>query len=1709
MDSISEYIIQIKALHNPTFQKIREIACDAISGLDPAKRDSIYYSLNRGVNLLNTHEQLCQYLYSFGKMHEAKIHIALSHLQIKKYHGKTLQIIDWGCGQGLASICFLDYLRTNNIDVDIERILLIEPSQIALNRAELHLSSYIETTKIATLNKYVNEVTAENTVSDVDITVHFFSNILDVDSVNIKQLAQTLADAIFAEHYFVCVGPLNANNQRIDAFYNWFQNPELIWTASHNKENHKYTARYKIFKIERYESGEILVSYNPPKQFHAAYRLDCVNKLFSSDKEIDKNIKIKALYKSLSAFEVSTPFDIGASIYDDVNPIYAVLSNIIVRGLPTKASRFIEEAFNTYGNTLQPDNLGGICYSINNLNSEDIFLALHALDNRQSLNKNTYNCGILNSNLEEHYICDVAPKMFQQLLCPQRNLFSITDNPAHQSQRVDFACQFPYGNTTKGVVIELDGERYHSSSHKDNDNYRTNTLLHSSWSCIRIGESKISDTDFDCFGSDYVRCVKKAYNKPFDELWVKNLQLTLSPIGIARIQKVIIEALLIGKLDVQSPKWDILVLERDVPCAALAIADLKQMFNHLVDLSQSYNHLSFPKINLNIISTPEFCSSALHKVDDVSVNAFDKSNNAIKNHLYDLVIDIAVMSRAGIEDISFSEYKAKNECYFHIRSSHFQHSDRQIYTSDIIDYKPLAIKKSNGEYTDIPDTKLHLEYFMQTLFRKKSFRPGQLPILSRALQNKCVIGLLPTGGGKSLTYQIAAMLQPGITVVVDPLRSLMKDQYDGLLRAGIDTCTYINATIDGAEKEKRSKAMEGSLLQFVFLSPERLCIYSFREKLKNMHELGVYFSYGVIDEVHCVSEWGHDFRFTYLHLGRNLYNYVLPKQTDVRKHITLFGLTATASFDVLADVERELSGNGQFPLDSDTIVRDENTNRLELQYKIEKVPIEYSVDPYYDSHHYLEGYPKALSIKDKWATYEAKQKFLIHYVKEVPQYIRELQKDDNKEIIIERYFTRQNKKRTNVPELRVSMPDNYTEQKEEYSESGIIFCPHKNATGISVNSNASELHKDMDVGTFMGSSGEDVDESENIDNESFKNLELFRENKLPIMVATKAFGMGIDKPNVRFTVNMNYSSSLESFVQEAGRAGRDRHMALSIILLSDYKLVRINPKCPISQFPMGIIKGKWFKEEDLYYILQQHNLCIDEKYIDVFSPDRDMVKLKCTVCNTRFGFDLCNQTCNKCSKGPCEIQCTFYNQCQLKNVPREAKGFHYIEDINEILTQRNITVPKENLEYMNADYETVMYFFNNNFKGSLIEKRTMHELLSKSTMPLFVGNNAELREPTEEVTNFLKRLLDSRVGTDLVAFISTQTIVRYNGQLAYIIKGNSRETQIQYIKTRTFETVSTKDLEIYRDSADVDKAIYRMCCIGLIDDFTKDYSKNRCRIVAVRKQDGDYYKGLQAFLERYYSKDKAAEEIVKVPNYKGENEIHKCLGYLTEFIYDKIAVKRKRAIDDIRTFCMIGADDKEDWLTKNEILKDHIYYYFNSKYARKDFIYDNLNETNKSFSLTEDTREGTMYSIDIVYKYMRVIDDDITNLDSSSQIDNAKHLQGAVRLIRRTLISPNPTIDLLNVFCLLFLGVGDNENLKNELKESYISAYLTLYKDYSTNKSVFYKLIDEYKKQLNANNRHVALEKDLQTIDNWEMEAELVVHSEWLHSFSNKYAKNI
>ena len=1113
----------------------------------------------------------------------------------------------------------------------------------------------------------------DDIVSDEPVTLHLFSNILDIPSIDLLRLANCIKTNLKGLHYFFCWGPLNQGNNRIDSFWSYFNEADSVFFNTHNKQEYNaegkliktysYTAKNRVFKVNGDECELIFVDYYQPKQFHAAYQLDAVCKALKS---VDKN-KLDGLHKNISDFEVQTPFDIGASIYEDVHPILAVLNNIITRGLPTKASPFLESAFADLGNQLLEDRLGGIAYDINGLNGEDLFLAMHLIDPR--------------------------------------------------------------------------------------------------------------------------------WQKSFDSSWTNVLQLVLSPVAVARLEKTILEALMTRVLNISATRWKVLVKEHDVPCAALAFEELREMFKHITQLSAEYSDLKFPEVELTIVSTKEFAQSSLHLNHRVLVGEYHS------NAEYDMVIDFAMLRRNGLEDIDFTDYKCKNKCYFNVRSAHHHRNDRQIYTSDRILYKQIATQNNQGRYEDIEDNVKHLRYFLRMLFRKQDFRPGQIPILNRALQYKSVIGLLPTGGGKSLIYQIAAMLQPGVTLVIDPLRSLMKDQYDGLIGAGIDCCSYINSSIEvpeaikakGAkeiqdyrikERERRSKCLEQSEFLFMFLSPERLSILNFRERLKNMQETGVYFAYGVIDEVHCVSEWGHDFRFSYLHLGRNLYRYVLPKPKEgdeKENHIPLFGLTATASFDVLADVERELSGNGAFPLDAETVVREGDTNRFEIQYKIEPVPVSFTLKQ-------ADGTVKP----NKWAIFDSKKDFLDSLISQMPFYLNELLTEQSIQTITDGYTTGPRADGRELKSLQTDIPSDFLSAQDVYDYGGIVFCPHKDHTGVAVFTNQFELttkHPNAKIGTFVGS-GDGI--ALHHVEESFKNLELFRDNKLSLMIATKAFGMGIDKPNVRFTINMNYSSSLESFVQEAGRAGRDQRMALSVIMLSKYRIARVKPG---TQFFKANIY-KWYDANDIEEIAQKKGIPVED--FEICDETSDLVKLKCKQCGDsckRFENNCCSFACNHCDKpqkyesfkSVCAQKCEYYDTCELAKVPTVDKWSRY-EHLS-VYKERYPFITCENYEFLNADYETVMFFYNNNFKGENHEKLKMHQLLSKLSMKVTVGGQ---NEDEKTIHGFLATLQSVRVGTKVISYIPY--------------------TKGEY--------------------DDIAKAIYRMCCIDLIDDFTQDYNSKCFRIVS-------------------------------------------------------------------------------------------------------------------------------------------------------------------------------------------------------------------------------------------------------------------------------------
>ena len=1024
-----------------------------------------------------------------------------------------------------------------------------------------------------------------------------------------------------------------------------------------------------------------------------------------------------------------------------------------------------------------------------------------------------------------------------------------------------------------------------------------------------------------------------------DERKAKNLN------AVARIQKTLIEAIISERLDINKQEWNILVIEDNTSVAKISIEDFSETYHNLIALTNDYDEMVLPRLS---VSTKK---------------------NASSKKKYDAVIDVSIDQPCNAKDVSFSDFKASNDCYFIVRSSERVYADRILYTTERISYKPLVERNSQGVYNRIEENCSKLRYFLNLIFRKEDFRPGQLPILNKALQLKSVIGLLPTGGGKSLTYQLAAMLQPAVTLVVDPLKGLMKDQYDGLLNTGIDCISYINSDITKNFKEgrRRELALTGSQVQIMFLSPERLSIHRFRNVLRSMRESGVYFAYGVIDEVHCVSEWGHDFRLAYLHLGRNLFNYVLPKKVEGKdNHISLFGLTATASFDVLADVQRELSGTNAFSLEEDATVRYENTNRLELQYNVVEVD--------------------AKDANKAWGVGDIKEKKLLEVINDATQKIVDIQDNSAVKYIKERFIERENLidpaivNKIQDAKLDVDVENGWYKQTNT-DTAGIVFCIRASEkTNLSVPSVEATLREKglSSISTFKG--GDDTEYQD-----------AFLKGKTCMMVATKAFGMGIDKSNVRMTFHLNYPGSLESFVQEAGRAGRDKKMALAPIM---------------------------------------------------YSPKKFWVK----------------------------------------------------------------NVKTDKWQDFSADYINNKFFYDSNFLGEAFELYVMELLINKLHVKIsneeFYGIDKPCIANSQGIVKFIKRYNKGQILTYYISYKENEQILDEYNQYLYANQMPVFNTlNAKKLKTnRGFSYIRDYGSAVYKDA--IQKAIYRMCIIGLIDDFTEDYSEQTFRITTVCQEDTEYYERLSSYYRKYYSTERVESMMAEVRTLaKTEGVIMACLKHLTSFIYKSIAEKRARGILDMEQFCNLAISSKQDWKETNEELKDFIFYYFNSKYAREGFVtYDSNLQIDVPFSLKDDTShndhsEEEITSFDLVRKYMRVVDTEIVNHDS--QMDNIKHLQGAVRLIRRAIADMNPVLNLLNVFCILYLGQETNEMLEDELYDDYKAVFIQ-YMDQGR-----WDLIEEFTQLLV---RHEAL-KDKEYINKIQLAIQLEEHAKEISNFYNKYTE--
>ncbi|MCT4303358.1 hypothetical protein HZP20_03040 [Elizabethkingia anophelis] len=237
------------------FNEIRKLCVKLYSVV---ASNEIFWSLQRGVKVLTEQNQLLAYLNSYGKMHYAKMMSAIDPVEQKDLQEK-LEVYDWGCGQGLASACFLEYLNNNGIEYSVNKFTLIEPSEIAIKRASLHLRKYTTNTQIITINKDFDSLDNNDFESNENtIKIHLFSNILDIDLFSLSDLINLLKHNFKGKNIFICASPYvdNRKTERIDSFVQSFSTNtdfNLIFKLSEKKgewAGTDWTRVIRVFKCQ-------------------------------------------------------------------------------------------------------------------------------------------------------------------------------------------------------------------------------------------------------------------------------------------------------------------------------------------------------------------------------------------------------------------------------------------------------------------------------------------------------------------------------------------------------------------------------------------------------------------------------------------------------------------------------------------------------------------------------------------------------------------------------------------------------------------------------------------------------------------------------------------------------------------------------------------------------------------------------------------------------------------------------------------------------------------------------------------------------------------------------------------------------------------------------------------------------------------------------------------------------------------------------------------------------------------------------------------------------------------------------------------------------------------------------------------------------------------------------------------------------------------
>ncbi len=1239
------------------------------------------------------------------------------------------------------------------------------------------------------------------------------------------------------------------------------------------------------------------------------------------------------------------------------HPIFSVIDNQLSRGLPTIPTINIERQFaKIFGLTEEATSIiGSITFDFIN-NAENYLRCLVIADSRA----NELNSETTFQTWEDHGGSEFEKKFFEnkfqqfsnkanQLLQLQRTITSIVGGKiaGHDSfhdQTMDFLLEFPAAdNFTKGLVIEIDGTQHNVEPQVSKDRLRNHFANQNGYQTVRIttGEvnnippekkNKIAQYLLHPYSQYFSQNISKPLFNSIKDL--DYLQLFLSPFGIARVQKAFLKSIKKNLINITSENLSIAIIERDLPCGKIAIDDLLIQIENL-SLLQIGEKLKMPNIEISIFNTAEYANAKLNEGNNTQL-----FSNEIDFSQFHLTIDVSVLNYSTF--INKPTNSSPNKTIV-IRSAHHTEQKRKFNFYPTIKYMNAPANRE--------DEKIELlNFFLQSLFRKKSFREGQVEILSKALQKKNPIALLPTGAGKSLTYQIASLLQAGLTIVVDPIKALMKDQDENLKSASIDGTVYINSSLSAAEKKENiQRYSEGEFL-FAFVSPERFVIKDFRDAIESIPNFKRNFSYCVIDEAHCVSEWGHDFRTAYLKLGENSRRFCFSGNTG--EHISTIGLTGTASFDVLSDVKREVG----LQEDNETeIIRPDKLEREELKFKIKNVTAINNGRNFIQAvHHEIQRVLFDTLNNDLMAEFD---------VDNFPNFIRTNGVDSN---------------------------------------CGIIFCPYAKGYEISVERIAAFLR--ISFPALRDSIGEYYGSGDNLDN----TQDMFKDNKITLLVATKAFGMGIDKPNIRFTVHVTHPISIEGFYQEAGRAGRDRNKAVCYILHCNNLINGKTASRSIQDsFLFNAFKGRDYEKSITFELLDKitfpHTPILNQVEKEIIEDSGKEIKMKLFPSPPHTIYIDGEQYGQK------------YGSININTLIFNTTGYNMCNEFEAVNLLRTITDKISNQKPANVGLaiwleSTVQ---TQQLKGL---EEFIQNIPENETHSITIGReNDGIQRVVDYLQPLFNPVFDYRIVLESMAWCQT------DDDFVQHLLNKYNYTNPNRITFTIQQITDLKHLYTYiRLGSDTEKAIYRLSILGVVVDYTIQYP-SFITVECKKIPDIEILNNLEKYVERYITRISAQAVRVDVPNRNMASMLRNCVDYLVDFTYDRIFIKRKKALDNIEEAVVLGLAD-------NEKFRRTVNDYFDSLYVEELFI---------------ETESGKKVDFDILFAFIDKVDDD-------------KNLQQQLRGSANRLLEDypdNPIFSWLGYYCSVLL-----KDRINQKKQEYFENGFKYY--YNEGNGYSYSAID-------------------------------------------------